>query len=457
MTLDVSKSREGILSRLGLGTPAARAWATYDWANSAMVTVVITAIFPIYFKNVAAEGMESDLAIVRLARATTIALIAVALVAPVLGAIADVKAQRKRFLVGFAGLGVLATAGLFTVQSGDWMQALVFFALANIGAAGSVVFYDALLPHVSPPGGEDKLSTAGYALGYVGGGLVLAACLVWIQNPGWIGLPSGEGLSSAQATLPTRIAFLVTAIWWGLFTLPLLFRVPEPAAQMEADESLGQAPLRTSFRRLGETFSELRHYRHAFWMLLAFLLYNDGIQTIIRMAAIYASAQDLDQDLIIKTILAIQFVGVPFAFLFGSLAGRFGPKSMIFVGLIVYCGISILAYFMTANWHFVALGALVGMVQGGTQGLSRSLFATMTPQHKSGEFFAFFAVGEKFAGILGPLMFAAVIEFTGSSQNAILSVILFFIVGGALLTKVDVEAGRAAAREADEDLHSAGA
>ncbi len=223
---------------------------------------------------------------------------------------------------------------------------------------------------------------------------------------------------------------------------------------MEADESFGQAPLRTSFRRLGETLRDLRHYRHAFWMLLAFLLYNDGIQTIIRMAAIYASAQDLDQGLIIKTILAIQFVGIPFAFLFGSLAGRFGTKPMIFIGLVIYCGISILAYFMTANWHFVALGALVGMVQGGTQGLSRSLFATLIPQHKSGEFFAFFAVGEKFAGILGPLVFAVVIELTGSSQNAILSVIVFFIVGGALLTKVDVEAGRSAAREADQNLHS---
>ena len=449
MKSDATGTEQGLLARLGLGNPEARAWASYDWANSAMVTVVITAIFPIYFNRVASQGLDPDLAIARLAKATTVALVVVALAAPILGAVADVRALRKRFLLGFAGLGVLATAGLFTVQTGDWLAALVLFALANVGAAGSVVFYDALLPHVARRGEEDRLSTAGYALGYVGGGLVLAACILWIQNPGWVGLPVGDNLSDSEATFPTRLAFLVTAIWWGVFTLPILLRVPEPPPQLESDERPDDAPLRASLRRLSETLHELRRYRHAFWMLLAFLLYNDGIQTIIRMAAIYADSKGLGQGTVISTILAIQFIGIPFAFLFGALAGRYGPKRMIFLGLAVYGGITLLAYQMTANWHFVALGALVGMVQGGTQGLSRSLFASLIPQHKSGEFFAFFAVGEKFAGILGPLLFGLVTQMSGSAQNAILSVNLFFILGAGLLLKVNVEEGRAIAREAD--------
>jgi len=435
-----SASSGGLLERLGLGTREARAWAMYDWANSAMVTVIITAVFPIYFSRVALG---------RLATATTVALTVVALIAPVLGAVADVRSLRKRFLAGFAGMGVLATAGLFTVQHGDWLQAAVLFALANVGAAGSVVFYDALLPHVAKEGEVDRLSTAGYALGYLGGGLVLAACLQWILNPGGFGLPSGEGLTQSEETLPTRLAFLATAIWWGAFTLPVLLRVPEPPASVEPDERLDASPIRTSFQRLGETMSELRRYRHAFVMLVAFLLYNDGIQTIIRMASAYADAQGLDNTIVIQTVLASQFVGIPFAFLFGGLAGKLGVKRMIYLGLGVYGVITLLAYGMSEDWHFIALGAMVGLVQGGTQGLSRSLFATLIPQHKSGEFFAFFAIGEKFAGILGPLIFSLMITVSGSAQDAILSVLVFFVLGGLLLTRVDVEEGRRVAREAE--------
>jgi MFS transporter, UMF1 family len=436
------------LERFGLERPEARAWALYDWANSAFMTTVVTAVFPIYFLQVA-EELGSETAQVRFSQATTAALVVSALLAPLLGTLADFRALKKKLLLTFAMLGILASGALFWALPGRWELALVAFGLANVGAAGSVAFYDALLPHVAPRGKMDRLSASGYALGYAGGGLCLAINLACILAPGAFGLPSGEGLSPAQATLPVRIAFVVVALWWLVFTLPLLRRVSEPPRLLEADELPDHGVLRVSFQRLGETFRELRRYRQAFLMLVAFLIYNDGIATIIRMAGLYAAAKGFDRSLVIGTLLAIQFIGIPCAFLFGGLAERFGPKRMVLAGVLAYCGISLLAYFMTSLWHFVVLGVLVALVQGGTQALSRSLFASLIPRHKSGEFFGFFGIGEKFAGIFGPLLYGQAIAWSGSEQGAILSVIPFFVVGGWLLTRVDVEAGRATVREVE--------
>jgi UMF1 family MFS transporter len=367
----------------------------------------------------------------------------------VLGTVADITAGKKRSLGWFLVLGMAATALMFFLREGMWAAALVLFMLANIGANGSFVFYDALLPHVAPPGEMDRLSTSGYALGYLGGGLLLVLSLAMIQVPGLFGLPSGEGLTSAQATLPARLSFLITAVWWGVFSLPLLRRVPEPPAPpRQPGHTMGKA-LAGSIRQLGETLTHLRRYRQAFLLLVAFLIYNDGIGTIIRMATIYGEERHLSRSVMIGAIAAVQFIGIPFAFLFGRLAGRIGAKRSIFLGLVVYMGISVVGYFMTTPLHFILLACLVGTVQGGTQALSRSLFASMIPSSKSGEFFGFFSVFEKFAGIFGPLFFAVVVRATGSSQNAILSIILFFLVGGALLAFVDVEEGQRQAREAE--------
>ena len=295
----------------------------------------------------------------------------------------------------------------------------------------------------------DRVSTAGYALGYVGGGLLLALNLAWIQKPGWFGLPAGPGLSEAQATLPARLAFVSVAIWWIVFSLPLFRRVPEPPARIETDERRGENPVLVAFVRLAETFRELRGYRQAFLMLLAFLIYNDGIQTIIKMATAYGTEIGIGQSALIGAILVVQFVGIPCSFLFGMVAGRIGAKRALFLGLLAYTAISVLGYFMRTATHFYVLAGLVGMVQGGTQALSRSVFASMIPPHKSGEFFGFFSVFEKFAGIFGPLIFAGTIAATGSSRNAILSIIGFFAVGAAILALVDVGEGQRAAREAE--------
>jgi UMF1 family MFS transporter len=441
------------MQALGLHRPELRAWAVYDWAISAVQTTVVTAVFPIYFVKVAGAGLTESGATQRFATINTIALLLIALASPMLGAISDYGAMKKRLLATFMTIGVAAIAGMFFIHTGDLGLASVLFILATIGATGSFVFYEALLPHLARPGEIDRVSTAGYALGYLGGGVLLALNLAWIQKPAWFGLPHGPGLSEPEATLPVRLAFLSVAAWWVLFSIPLFRRVAEPPPTLEPDERPGQSRIQVAFTRLGETFHELRGYRQAFVMLLAFLVYNDGIQTIIKMATAYGTEIGIGQSALIGAIVLVQFVGIPCSFLFGLLAGRIGAKRSIFLGLLAYTAISILGYFMTTATHFYALAALVGMVQGGTQALSRSLFASMIPAHKSGEFFGFWSVFEKFAGIFGPLIFAGTIAATGSSRNAILSVIAFFAVGAALLALVNVEEGRRAVEKTRDDVH----
>jgi UMF1 family MFS transporter len=441
--------RPSLLARLGLDRPELRAWAMFDWATSAVPTTVMVAVFPIYFVKVAGAGLAESGATQRLATINSIALVIIALLSPVLGAVSDYSAAKKRFTAGFMLLGAAATAALWTVHTGDLQRASWLFVLVLVGAAGSFVFYESLLPHIARPHEIDRVSTAGYALGYVGGGLLLALNLAWIQRPAWFGLPAGPGLSEDEATLPARLAFVSVAIWWILFSLPLFRVVPEPPARIETDERRGQSPVPVAFLRLAETFRELRGYRQAFLMLLAFLIYNDGIQTIIKMATAYGTEIGIGQSALIGAILVVQFVGIPCSFLFGMVAGRIGAKRALFFGLLAYTAISLLGYFMRTATHFYVLAGLVGMVQGGTQALSRSLFASMIPPHKSGEFFGFFSVFEKFAGIFGPLIFAGTIAATGSSRNAILSVIGFFAVGAAILATVDVSEGQRAARDAE--------
>lgn len=447
-------SHTGVLARLGLRTREQRAWGMYDWGISGLQTVIMTSVFQIYFIQVAGRG-HGETPLQWWSGANTVAAVIVALLAPILGALADYAGIKKRMLALWMGVGVLATAGMWFILSGDLMLAAVLYILAIVGATASMAFYESLLPHVADEEEMDRVSSGGYALGYLGGGLLLLLNLLWIFNPQWFGLPSGEGLSDRQATLPTRLAFLSVAVWWLLFSVPLFRRVAEPPRLLEEDERGSESPVRMAFVRLGETLRELRGYKHAFLMLVAFMIYNDGIQTIIKMAAAYGTDLGIDSSALVAAILIVQFVGVPFAFLFGNLAGRIGARNAIFLGLLVYIAISVLGYFMRTATHFFILAGMVGMVQGGTQALSRSLFASMIPRHKSGEFFGFYSVFEKFAGIFGPLLFFLTITITGSPRNAILSVILFFVVGALVLWKVDPEEGSRVARAAEERTRGA--
>ena len=435
-----------MLEKLGLHRRELRAWATYDWALSGMQTVIMTAVFPIYFVSVAASEYSGSAATQQLARANTIAMLIVALLSPILGAAADFSATKKRFIAFFTLVGVVATIGMYGIGEGDARLASSLFIMSLVGGTGCVVFYEALLPHIATRDEIDRVSTAGYGLGYLGGGLLLTLNLAWIQRPDLFGFPAG--------TFAARLSFVSVGVWWAVFAIPLFLYVPEPARALESDERMGANAIRVAFRRLRETVTELRGYKQAFLMLVAFLIYNDGIQTIIKMATAYGTEIGIGRGSLIAAVVMVQFVGVPFAFLFGRLAGRVGAKPSIFVGLVVYAIISILAYNMRTAAHFFILAGLVGMVQGGTQALSRSLFASMIPPHKSGEFFGFYSVFEKFAGVLGPLLFDVAITATGSSRNAILSVIVFFIVGAGLLWRVDVDKGRAFAMERERELKS---
>jgi MFS transporter, UMF1 family len=438
---------KGWLARLGLDRPELRAWAMYDWANSAMVTTIVTAVFPIYYEKVACADVQPERAIRWFAISSTLAMVLIAVLSPILGTIADFNGRKKQMLGAFMVLGAGAVAAMFFIYQGNWLLASVLFILANIGANGSFVFYDALLPHIASDEEIDRVSTAGYALGYLGGGTLLALNLAWIQKPQWFGLPSGPGLSPAQATLPARLAFVSVAVWWAVFSIPLFRRVPEPIPAGVPPEVTGQIlPVRLAFGRLVETGRTLGRYRQAMLMLVAFLVYNDGIGTIIRLAAIYATKIGLDQSVIIAALVAVQFGGIPCAFLFGMLADRIGSKRAVLLGLLVYTGICILGYYMSTATHFWALALLVAAVQGGTQALSRSLFATLIPRDKSGEFFGFFGVAEKFAGIFGPGIFALISYLTGESRGAIIAIIAFFAIGGLLLSLVDVAGGQRAAR-----------
>jgi UMF1 family MFS transporter len=442
--------QSSFLSRLGLDRPDLRAWAMYDWAASAMQTTIMVAVFPIYFVKVAGAGVAESGATQQLALVNSLSLVFIAVLSPILGAVSDYRATKKRFLALFMIIGAVSVLAMFQIHHGDLGLASVLFTISLIGVAGSFVFYEALLPHIAGPDEVDRVSTAGYAIGYLGGGLLLALNLAWIQRPDWFGLPHGAGLTESQATLPVRLTFVSVAVWWVIFSIPLFRRVPEPPALLEPDEHRGENPAKVAIVRLAETFHELRSYRNAFLLLLAFLVYNDGIQTIIKMATAYGTEIGIGQSALIGAILLVQFVGIPCSFLFGMLAHRIGAKQALFLGLLSYTVISVLGYFMKTALHFYLLAGLVGMVQGGTQALSRSLFASMVPRHKSGEFFGFFSVFEKFAGIFGPLIFAGAIAVTGSSRNAILSVIVFFALGALLLWPVNVGEGQLAARAADQ-------
>jgi UMF1 family MFS transporter len=416
----------------------------YDWANSAFWCTVIVAVFPPFFSEYAAAGLPDGAATSRFAWGTTLAVTIVALMAPVLGAIADHRALKKKLLAVFLVIGVVATLLMATVGQGDWLYALALFVIGNIGVASTLVFYDSLLPHIAGPDELDRVSTAGFAIGFIGGGVLLLINLAWILRPSMFGLP--------DVVAALKLSLASVGIWWLVFSIPLFRRVTEPEVRLGNLGDSVTAQIRGGIFAAWRTLQELRHSRNAFLMLVAFLLYNDGIQTIIRMSSIYGLEIGIDRNAQIAAFIIVQFVGVPCSFAFGAVAGRIGAKTSLFCALMVYVGVSVLGYFMTETWQFFVLAFLVGLVQGGSQALSRSLFARMIPKQKSSEYFGFFAVFEKFAGIAGPAVFAGSNLLLGSSRAAVLSVIVFFVLGALVLGQVDVAAGEAEAAAAEAQL-----
>jgi len=436
--------------RLGLRRRDQRAWALYDVANSAWITTVMTAVFPDYFVALATgAGLADAVARSRFAFASSFAVVLVGLLGPLLGAIADLRGSKKAFLGAFVAVAVASTAAMAFITSGQWAFALATFVLGKVAVTSSLAFYNSLLPAVARPDEVDRVSTAGFALGYLGGGFLLALNLAAISAPQRFLLPD-EGTA-------VRVSFLSVAVWYGLFSIPLFRRVPEPARGLEPGESEAESVVRVAARRLATTFRELRGHRDAALLLLSFLVYNDAVNTIIAMAVIFGGEIGIPLPAMMTTLVVVQIVGVPFAFLFGLLADRIGAKRAIFIALGVYAAISVYAFALRTATQFLVLGILVGTVQGGAQALARSLFATLIPRHRAGEMFGIFGVFDRFGGAIGSLVFGLMLAATGSSRPAILTLIVFFALGAVLLSRVDVERGRRLAREAEAAAHEAGA
>lgn len=417
---------------------AINAWTMYDWGNSAFATTIMAAVLPVYYTSVAAGALAPNIATAYWGYTSSISALVAAIISPILGALADFSGTKKRFLTIFMVIGVTATTLLYFVQTGDWLLASLLFLFGNVGFAGSLVYYDGLLPHVARPDEIDQVSSKGYAMGYIGGGILLAINLVMIMF-----LPDSLGVDTA---LMTRLSFVTVAVWWFIFTLPLLLNVKEPPRRIEAGEE-GMKPVQASFKRLAETFKEIRHYRDLSLGMLAFWVYANGIGTIIVMATAYGNELGFGQTTLIGTLLMVQFLAAPFAFLFGWLAKKVGTIKGIYISLAVYTLISILGYFMYQEWQFWVLGALVATVQGGSQALSRSMIGKMIPKSKSAQFYGFFSVFEKFASILGPFLFGVVSTLMGHSRLSIVSLIIFFAVGIFILTKVNLDRGIKVAEE----------
>ena len=398
-------------------------WAIYDWANSVFATTVIAGFFPVFFKQYWSAGSDAVTSTAQLGFANSIGSAFILIAAPIMGAIADGGATRKKFLGFFTALGIAASAGLWFVGEGDWSTAATVYVLASVGFSGAIVFYDALIVSVSPSSRYDEVSAFGYSLGYIGGGLLFTV------NVAMTLAPATFGLSGAAEAV--RLSFLTVAAWWLVFSIPLFRHVPEPP-RVDDTASATAAGLRS----LAKTLREYRIHRMAGLFLLAYFFYIDGVHTIIRMAVDYGLSLGFPSDSLIVALLIVQFVGFPAALVFGLVAARVGPKPALYFGVAVYVAVTVWAYFMTTVVEFYVLAVVVGLVQGGVQAISRSLYARFVPAEQSGEFFGFFNMIGRFAAIIGPSLVAVTGLLTGSSRLGILSVIVVLVIGMVLLTFV---------------------
>ena len=401
-------------------------WALYDWANSAFATTVMAGFFPLFFKQYWSAGTEATVSTFWLGMGNGIASAVVALLAPFLGAVADRGGTRVRLLLFFTVIGVAMTAGLYWVARGDWPLALFLYALAVVGFSGGSTFCDSLLLDVASKRELDRVSAYGYSLGYLGGGLLFLVNVVMFMNPALFGLDDG-----AHAV---RVSFLTVAVWWAVFTLPTLMFVREraPAVPLRA-----AAALRAGWRELWDTVAHLRRYRELVLFLVAYWLYIDGVNTVIKMAVDYGLALGFPAASLITALLLTQFVGFPAALAFGWLGDRLGARTGILVAIAVYLATTLWGYFLDTVAEFYAMAVVIGLVQGGVQSLSRSFYGRLVPPEKSGEFFGFFNMMGKFAAVLGPVLMGWVALATGSSRAAILSLAVLFAAGGALLCFVN--------------------
>lgn len=418
-------------------------WAMYDWANSAYITTIAVAILPMYFAGVIVPADGFRIGSTVFAAETlwgfmvSAAAFIVFVMAPVLGAIADYCSAKKRFLFTFCVMGVACALFIPLTGPGDVWPAILLFVASQVGFVGANVFYDAFLPQIAEPGQEDRISSKGFAYGYAGGGIQFAGALILIA------FHDSFGLTEAGAA---RIGMLSAALWWGGFALIPARFLREPKIDRSSQPGSGTCRLGyigLGFSRVWKTMLQVGKLKHLALFLLAFLVYNEGIQTVIQMATMYGKQElRLSASALMVTLLLVQIVAIFGALAFSWIAGRTGTKRAVMLSLTVWCGLVIYAYFITTATQYFILGAIVGLVMGGSQAISRSLYASMIPEGSPAEFFAFYSVVNKFSAVWGPFLFALIRHLSGSSRNAILSVIVFFILGIFLLSLVNEQQAR---------------
>jgi len=426
-------------------------WAIYDWANSVYVTTVVAGFFPVFFKEFWSADANVNVSTAQLGFANSIASLLVAIMAPVLGAIADKGSARKKFLIFFAYLGVLMAAGLFLIQEGRWGMAIFVYVMGIIGFSGANVFYDSLLPSVAGEDNIDRISSLGFSLGYLGGGILLLINVMMVKFPPAFGL-----LDAGEAV---RYSFLTVAVWWGLFTVITIFWLPE--AKVSAHSKTAGNYVVAGFKQLANTFKKIRHLKMVFLFLLAYWLYIDGVDTIIRMAVDYGLSLGFDSNDLIAALLIVQFVGFPAALVYGVLGERWGARKSIYLAIGIYMLITIGGTMMTQKYHFYILAVAIALVQGGIQALSRSYYSRFIPKGQAAEYYGFYNMLGKFAVIFGPILMGVVgliarrilmppsptpEQVTAVGQLAarwsIASILILFLLGAILFYFVDEEKGK---------------
>ena len=418
-------------------------WAMYDWANSAYATTVMAGFFPVFFKQFCCFGTDPVTSTARLGFANSFGGILIALSAPIIGAIADRGGAKKKFLAFFLFMGVIMTCALYLVAQGEWIFGIILYIMATIGFSGGNIFYDSLLPFVAPEKKLDVVSALGFSLGYLGGGILFALNIMMILRPEIFGL--------AGPVEAMKWSFLTVGIWWSLFSIPIFLFVKEPAPGTGATV---RTAVREGFDQLRSTFQEIRHLKMIGLFLIAYWLYIDGVDTIIRMAVDYGMSIGFDYRDLLKALLITQFIGFPAALGFGYLGEKAGTRRAIFFAIAVYLFITIWGAYMDEKREFYILAVMVGLVQGGIQALSRSFYTRIIPANRSAEYFGFYNMIGKFSIVLGPLLMGAVAVLARSlgyddhlaSRISIASVALLFIAGGILFFFVDEERGKREAR-----------
>ncbi len=412
-------------------------WALYDWANSAYATVVIAGFFPVFFKEYWATGIDSGTSTFYLGLGNSLSSLLIVLLAPLLGAIADQAGARKKFLLFFAALGMVMCGSLYFVQSGQWPLAVLLYIVASIGFMGANIFYDALITVVASHKNMDRVSALGFSLGYLGGGILFSINVLMVLYP--------ESFGITDSTEAIRLAFIMVAVWWVVFSLPIFLFVKE-----KKNHEYKSRPVSTSIvdgiKQLTGTFHHIRQLRVVFLFLLAYWLYIDGVDTIIRMAVDYGMALGFPADTLMVALLITQFIGFPAALVFGKLGETWGTKKSIFLAIFIYMGITGWGYFMDQVYEFYVLAVAIGLVQGGVQSLSRSFYARIIPANKAAEFFGFYNMLGKFAAVIGPVMMGWVSMTTGDARLSILSLIILFFLGAIVLYFVDEQEGIRQAR-----------